>query len=176
MLCSSCLSAGRYPIHFHMAGDHPNSSVSKNLVRKSNQRCVVIHGTDSILVEENVAYDTVGHCYINENGVEEGIRFINNLGVLTQKQPEERRIGNPLESDHRAYTFWFTNANVRVEGNVAAGASKYTSCGEYAMHCNCALNNLFCVLFTCRSWRILVRNIRACTTWTVCRLAGENIY
>lgn len=115
------------------------------MVRKSNQRCVVIHGTDSILVEENVAYDTVGHCYINENGVEEGIRFINNLGVLTQRLPKERRIGNPPESDHRAYTFWFTNANVRVEGNVAAGASKYTSC-EHALLYFCALNNLLFVL------------------------------
>lgn len=119
-----------------MAGDHPNSVVSKNLVRKSHQRCVVIHGTDSILVEENVAYDTVGHCYINENGVEEGIRFIRNLGVLTQKLPDERRIGDPRESDQTAYTFWFTNANVFVEGNVAAGASKYTSCGR-------------CLLFVC---------------------------
>ena len=131
----SCSSyPGRYPIHFHMAGDHPNSTVSKNLVRNSNQRCVVIHGTDSILVEENVAYDTVGHCFINENGVEEDIRFIKNLGALTHRQPEERRIGNPLESDHRAYTFWFTNANVRVEGNVAAGAREFISCGH--LHCS----------------------------------------
>lgn len=107
-----------------MAGDHPNSIVSKNLVRNSKQRCVVIHGTDSILVEENVAYDTVGHCFINENGVEENIRFFRNLGAKTKRQPEERRIGDPLESDHRAYTFWFTNANVFVEGNVAAGAGK----------------------------------------------------
>lgn len=59
---------GRYPIHFHMAGDHPNSVVGKNVIQKSNQRCIVIHGTDSVLVEDNVAYDTVGHCYINENG------------------------------------------------------------------------------------------------------------
>lgn len=111
-----------------MAGDHPNSIVSKNLVRNSKQRCIVIHGTDSVLVEENVAYDTVGHCFINENGVEENIRFFKNLGAKTKRQPEERRIGDPLESDHRAYTFWFTNANVFVEGNVAAGAGKLVSC------------------------------------------------
>lgn len=79
-----------------------------------------MHGTDSVLVEENVAYDTIGHCYINENGVEEGIRFHRNLGALTKKQPEERLIG---ESDNRAYTFWFSNANVHVVGNVAAGAN-----------------------------------------------------
>ena len=119
--------AGRYPIHFHMAGDHPNSIVSKNLVRNSKQRCIVIRGTDSILVKENVAYDTVGHCFINENGVEENIRFFRNLGAKTKRQPEERRIGDLLESDHRAYTFWFTNANVFVEGNVAAGAGKLVS-------------------------------------------------
>ena len=36
---------GRYPIHFHMSGNHPNSIVAKNIVRKSHQRCIVIHGT-----------------------------------------------------------------------------------------------------------------------------------
>lgn len=67
-----------------------------------------------------MAYDTAGHCFINENGVEEGIRFYRNLGALTLKQPEERSIG---ESDKRAYTFWFANPNVEVIGNVAAGAN-----------------------------------------------------
>jgi hypothetical protein len=154
-----------------MAGDHPNSTISKNLVRKSNQRCVVIHGTDSILVEENVAYDSVGHCFINENGVEEDIRFIKNLGALTRRQPEERRIGNPLESDHRAYTFWFTNANVRVEGNVAAGAGEFIiSCGH--LPCSVFLHFMtYLSLYLYRPWRFLVRDIRACATRTLCRLA-----
>jgi len=66
---------GRYPIHFHMSGDHPDSIVAKNIVRKSHQRCIVIHGTDSVLIEENVAYDTIGHCYMNENGELSAVYF-----------------------------------------------------------------------------------------------------
>ena len=38
---------------------------------------------------------------------------------MTRTQPEERSIG---ESDKKAYTFWFSNPNVHVIGNVAAGA------------------------------------------------------
>lgn len=39
---------GKYPVHFHMAGNHSSSVVSKNVVQRSNQRCYVIHGTDGV--------------------------------------------------------------------------------------------------------------------------------
>ena len=61
---------GRYPIHIHMNGAMPDSIVSKNTVRQSNQRCIVVHGTNDLLVENNVAYDTKGHCFIVEDGIE----------------------------------------------------------------------------------------------------------
>ena len=54
----------RYPIHFHVCQDSCGSIVSKNLIRESNQRCVVIHGTHNVKVEENIAYDTSGHCFM----------------------------------------------------------------------------------------------------------------
>jgi hypothetical protein len=52
---------GRYPIHFHMSSNVPGSIVRKNAIRESKQRCVVIHGTHDVLVEENVAMDSYGH-------------------------------------------------------------------------------------------------------------------
>lgn len=51
---------GRYPIHFHLSGDHPNSMVKKNVVRDSFQRGYVLHGTNDVTLEDNVAFDVVG--------------------------------------------------------------------------------------------------------------------
>ena len=58
---------GRYPIHFHMCGSVDGAVVSKNSIRNSKQRCVVVHGTHQLRIEENVAYDTFGHCYMTED-------------------------------------------------------------------------------------------------------------
>lgn len=58
---------GRYPIHFHLCRDVAGSVVKKNTVRHSNQRCFVIHGSDNLLLEDNVAYNTPGHCYMLED-------------------------------------------------------------------------------------------------------------
>lgn len=76
---------GRYPIHFHLCESVSGSVVSKNLIHKSNQRCVVVHGTDDLVVSENVAYDTAGHCFMTEDGIEQGNEFLYNLGALTRK-------------------------------------------------------------------------------------------
>jgi hypothetical protein len=38
-------------------------------------RCIVVHGTDNVLVERNVCYDHVGHGFMLEDGCEEGNKF-----------------------------------------------------------------------------------------------------
>jgi hypothetical protein len=50
-----------------MCKDVTGSKLSKNLIRESNQRCTVVHGTDNLLVDDNVACDTFGHCFIIED-------------------------------------------------------------------------------------------------------------
>jgi hypothetical protein len=51
---------GKYPIHFHFCDDVNKSMVLRNTIRQSHQRCIVLHGTDSAVVQENVAFDTKG--------------------------------------------------------------------------------------------------------------------
>ena len=48
-------------------------------------RCVTIHGSHGILVQDNVAYDTRGHCYFEEDGGEKDNTFNGNLGLTTRK-------------------------------------------------------------------------------------------
>jgi hypothetical protein len=118
-------SLGRYPIHFHLCGDVSSSIVSKNTIRQSNQRCVVVHGTDNLVVQENVAYDTKGHCFILEDGIETGNQFVRNLGAQTGAPlkiiPDEGKNGHETDQD-RPTTFWITNTMNSWVGNVAAGA------------------------------------------------------
>jgi len=115
---------GRYPIHIHFCGDASNSVISKNTIRESNQRCIVVHGTDNLVVEENIAYDTKGHCFILEDGMETGNSFIRNLGAQTGIPdiiiPDSG--SNGIETDAEPATFWITNPTNTWVRNVAAGS------------------------------------------------------
>jgi hypothetical protein len=115
---------GRYPIHFHFCSDVAGSIVSKNSIRKSNQRCVVVHGTNKLRIEENVAFDTKGHCYMLEDGIETGNEFIRNLGAQTDAPTTIiPNLGpNGDETDRTPATFWITNPTNSWLGNVAAGS------------------------------------------------------
>ena len=117
---------GRYPIHFHHCGDVSGSIVSKNSIHQSKQRCVNVHGTNKLKIQENVAFDTKGHCYLTEDGTETGNEFIMNIGILTDSVavviPKNSAANNGAESDNEAATFWITNPTNVWIGNVAAGA------------------------------------------------------
>lgn len=64
---------GRYPIHFHMHGDAAMQSWVKGCsIHHSFQRAVTIHGTHRVLLENNVAYDIMGHTYFFEDALEWG--------------------------------------------------------------------------------------------------------
>jgi len=112
---------GRYPIHFHFSGDVSGSVVTKNTIRHSHQRCVVVHGSDNVLVEDNVAYDNFGHCYILEDGIETGVSFLRNLGA--QIDAPATLIPDNDETDDEPAIFWITNPKNILQGNVAAGSS-----------------------------------------------------
>ena len=53
----------RFSLHFLYSWNVPGSSISRNTIRSSNHRCVVIEGSSNITIEGNVAYNTAGHCY-----------------------------------------------------------------------------------------------------------------
>lgn len=111
---------GRYPIHFHMCGPVEGTLVAKNTIRHSNQRCIVIHATDNTTVTENVAFDTFGHCFMIEDGIEKFNMFSYNLGLETKITPDEGII-SLSESDMFPATYWMSNPQNFFLGNVAAG-------------------------------------------------------
>ena len=74
---------GRYPIHWHMAGwiDPLTTYAANNSLHHNFQRCITVHGTHGVTVSNNVAYDTMGHCYFLEDGGEKNNTLYRNLGL-----------------------------------------------------------------------------------------------
>jgi len=133
----------RYPIHWHIVGDAPGQYIRNSAIHDTYSRCVTVHGTNYVTVENNVAYNTVGHCYFLEDAVEHDNQFVHNLGVQTKCHmtlpcvPTNLAPGRPITgpagqaskdilipSDNTAATFWITNPDNSYRDNVAAGSDE----------------------------------------------------
>lgn len=129
---------GRYPIHFHLLGNNCSSCYfTDSSIHNSYYRCISIHGTHNVLVNENVAYDIVGYCYYMESGIEENntlsynlAAHIHPLGPYMMRgaghdapiivQNDETLI---LPADVSASGFYITNMYNTIIGNAASGVS-----------------------------------------------------
>jgi cell migration-inducing and hyaluronan-binding protein len=107
----------RYPVHFHMGGDGSGSYLKRSSIHHSFNRCVVVHGTDRLLIQGNVCFEHAGHGFFLEDGAETGNVFVQNLGLGTAKVEN-----GLLPSDERPATFWITNPDNVLKGNAAAGS------------------------------------------------------
>jgi cell surface hyaluronidase len=113
----------RYPIHFHMQGEAGKGSYLKDSsIHHAFNRCVTVHGTNTLEIKNNAAFDTIGHCYFLEDGAETGNTFDGNLGFLTRNAATGQAL---LPSDTGfpgAATFWIENPANTYRNNVAAGS------------------------------------------------------
>jgi G8 domain len=122
---------GRYPIHWHEAGDRLGDYAVANAINNSFQRAVVLHSTSQVLVDANVAYDVPNHAFVwAEDGDEVGNVMTRNLSVLV-RTPEEKHfafpINNPFfanssQGESRAAGFWGRSLGKHVlRDNISAG-------------------------------------------------------
>ncbi len=146
------LTLARYPIHFHVLGEGQGMYVRNNAIHDTFNRCVTVHGTNNLEVENNVTYNTVGHCFFLEDGIEQGNRFVRNLAIQTKCHPTldcvptnlaangennytyanrmtVREVsfhggGTLLPSDNTVASYWITNPNNHYIDNVAAGSDQ----------------------------------------------------
>jgi G8 domain/PA14 domain len=110
----------RYPIHFHMLGDAGAGSYLKgSSLHHTFNRCVTVHGTNRLAVQDNVCHDHLGHGFFLEDGAEVDNVLEGNLGLVTRRPAEGQRL---LPSDRSPATFWITNPDNTVRSNVAAGS------------------------------------------------------
>jgi G8 domain-containing protein len=143
------LTLARYPIHWHLIGDAKGQYIRNAAIHDTYNRCVTVHGTNFLRVENNVTYNTVGHCFFLEDGIEHGNEFVHNLGIQTKCHTSKpcvptrlaaagesanfddrqavRANGQAskdvlLPSDNTVSTFWITNPDNVYRDNVAAGS------------------------------------------------------
>ena len=143
------MELARYPIHWHLVGDGGQGQYIRNsAIHDTFNRCVTVHGTHDLRVENNVTYNSVGHCFFMEDGIETGNAFIKNLAIQIKCHPTLecvpynlgpngevdgenrqaiRRISMSgehtlLPSDNTVAAYWITNPNNTFVDNVAAGS------------------------------------------------------
>ena len=144
------LELARYPIHWHLVGDAGKGQYIKNAsIHDTYNRCVTVHGTNDVRVENNVTYNIVGHCFFLEDGIEHGNEFVHNLAIQIKCHPTKECVpsnlaangeisGNRqtlrqismsakdtlLPSDNTVSAYWITNPDNTFVDNVAAGADE----------------------------------------------------
>jgi hypothetical protein len=146
------LHLARYPIHWHVLGEGKGQYVKNASIHDTFNRCVTVHGTNNLRVENNVTFNTVGHCFFLEDGIEHGNEFIRNLAIQTKCHPtldcvptnlaaNAERDSNSanrqaysqlsfhssntlLPSDNTVSSFWITNPDNSFIDNVAAGSDE----------------------------------------------------
>ncbi len=109
----------RYPMHWHLAGTVSGQYFRNNVVWKSFNRCLTIHGTDNLAVDGNACHDHIGHGYFLEDGAESGNVLTGNLGLTSRAPATGEAV---LPSDTRPATFWITNPANTYRNNHAAGS------------------------------------------------------
>lgn len=135
---------GRYPFHWHLAEDARGEYIRNSSIHHCYNRAVVIHGTDSSDVSNNVVYNIWGSAIFLEDGVEQYNTIIGNLVanvLVPPHSPEDKDyrsetlpggIANPLgivPSDYQVHpvrvegpgAFWITNPNNTIDNNVVVG-------------------------------------------------------
>ncbi len=144
------LELARYPIHWHLVGDEGKGQYIRNAaIHDTYNRCVTVHGTNFVRVENNVTYNTVGHCFFLEDGIEHGNEFVHNLAIQTKCHTSKRCVPTNLAaagesteprqgaatsgqnskdvllpSDNTVASYWITNPDNTYRDNVAAGSDE----------------------------------------------------
>lgn len=109
---------GRYPVHWHLAGDVSGQYIKDSAIHDTYNRCITVHGTHNAEVSGNVAYNATGHCYFLEDGIETKNKIVGNLGILAKPPAKGKEV---IPSDSEAAVFWITNPDNTLTDNVAAG-------------------------------------------------------
>jgi hypothetical protein len=106
------LTLARYPIHWHLVGEGRGQYIRNAAIHDTYNRCVTVHGTNNLQVENNVTYNTVGHCFFLEDGIETGNQYVQprdpgevpHVQALRPDRPRSvrRKRGRPEFQNHRA--------------------------------------------------------------------------
>lgn len=116
---------GRYALHYHLVGDTMRGSyITGASIWDSHNRWLTIHGTNYLVVCDNVGWGSVGHGYFFEDGTEVYNVMDRNLAVGARR-------GKPLPKQVLRFDpntgagYWWANSLNTFTRNVAADNGEY---------------------------------------------------
>lgn len=126
---------GRYPFHWHLWSYNTNGSlrgsatgqfVKHSSIHNSGQRCIVIHGTNGVTLEDNICYDITGHGIFLEDAVERDNVIERNLVLKVKEVAERHKMLEHERQGHRAGPsgFWITNPHNIIRNNTVADTER----------------------------------------------------
>lgn len=135
---------GRYPFHWHMLSyqgsqtlaDAAGQYIRNSSIVGSRNRGIVIHGTNGVLVQNNVVFDIQGHGIFTEDAVERRNIIDGNLVLKVRNPPFGSALKLHESGERGSSGFWISNPDNTVINNLAA---------------DCATNG-FWLAFTDRPW------------------------
>lgn len=112
----------RYPFHWHLCGDLTgmDSYFRSSTIDESYFRGVTIHGTQGVLVKDNVFWNISGHVFFLEDGSEYGNVMDHNLAVYNNIKTTGFALDSDMAIDGLS-VYWLTNPNNTFINNIAAG-------------------------------------------------------
>jgi hypothetical protein len=116
---------GRYPLHYHLCGETMRGSyVIGAAIHDSNNRWLAIHGTNFLVVRDNVGCRCKGHGFFLEDGTEVYNVLDRNLAVGAR--PARPLPKQALDFDHNdGAGFWWANSLNTFTRNVAVENGLY---------------------------------------------------
>ena len=126
---------GRYPMHWNMLsysavgqmlGDATGHVLKNSAIWNSANRCVVLHGTNGVTVQNNICNDILGHAFYLPDGVERRNVFEGNLALkIRPPLPANQLQVNEFKDSYQSGPsgFMLTNPDNTVRGNLAGDAN-----------------------------------------------------
>jgi hypothetical protein len=129
---------GRYPFHWHMLSySPPNTGADatgqyfrNSVVNESQNRGIVVHGTNGVLVQDNVVYDVRGHAIFLEDAVERRNTFDGNI-VMRVRNVTGPGVLRLHEFDYGAgfstgsSGFWLSHPDNTITNNLVTDTEAY---------------------------------------------------
>lgn len=132
----------RYAFHWHMLSysgsetlaDAEGQYFRNNTVNSSANRGVVIHGTNGVLVQNNIIYDVRGHGFFLEDAVERRNVIDGNL-IFHVRNPEwGSQLLEHEQGEFGSSGFWLSNPDNIVTNNIAADCQTFGFWLAYPVH------------------------------------------
>jgi G8 domain len=122
----------RYPMHWHLlsyadgkpVGDAAGHAIRNSAIWQSANRCIVLHATNGVQVQNNICHDIAGHAYFLEDAVERRNVLEGNLALMIRSPAKGKalQVHETPVFQAGASGFWLTNPDNTVRGNLAGDA------------------------------------------------------